>query len=358
MYKLTELLILKYGKNQKHVEAPIGYPIYGTSGIIGYANKYLYDKKAILFGRKGSISKVQFVEEPFWCVDTTFYSIINTNLVIPKYLYYKLSTIDFNSFNEGTTIPSLRAETLNTIEIEIHNYSEQQHIVDTIGSIDELIENYRKNIDRIDKLLMNKYRQAYEKNNRKISISELKLYVTDFVANGSFKDLKDNTEILDYPDYAYFIRNTDLKENCFNKYVNERTYNFLSKSSLFGNEILISNVGDVGSVYLAPVLNKKMTLGNNMIMTTFDDRNNNYYLYCYFKSYEGQYAISGITAGSAQQKFNKTDFKKLLIPLPDDETLQKFNKEARRIIEYKNAIVTIITYLDKLKTCYLKKFFG
>ena len=205
---------------------------------------------------------------------------------------------------------------------------------------------------------MNKYRQAYEKNNSKISINELKLYVTDFVANGSFKDLKDNTEILDYPDYAYFIRNTDLKENCFSKYVNERTYNFLSKSSLFGNEILISNVGDVGSVYLAPILNKKMTLGNNMIMTTFDDRNNNYYLYCYFRSYEGQFAISGITAGSAQQKFNKTDFKKLLIPLPDDETVKKFNKEARRIIEYKNSIVTIITYLDKLKACYLKKFFG
>lgn len=129
MYKLNELLILKYGKNQKDVESSIGYPIYGTSGIIGYASKYLYDKKSILFGRKGSISRVQFVDEPFWCVDTTFYSIINTDLVIPKYLYYKLSTIDFNSFNEGTTIPSLRAETLNTIEFEIHNYSEQQHIV-------------------------------------------------------------------------------------------------------------------------------------------------------------------------------------------------------------------------------------
>ena len=133
--KLKELLTLKYGKKQKNVEFTNGYPIYGTSGIIGYANNYLYSQESILFGRKGSISKVQFINNPFWCVDTTFYSVINNKQVIPKYLFYKLSMINFNAYNEGTTIPSLRAETLNNIELSLHNYEEQQHIVDTIHSV-------------------------------------------------------------------------------------------------------------------------------------------------------------------------------------------------------------------------------
>ena len=133
--KFSNLITLKYGKSQKKVESKLGYPIFGTGGIIGYADTYLYNKETILFGRKGSISKVQFIREPFWCVDTTFYSIINEDIVIPKYLYYKLSTIDFNIYNEGTTIPSLRADTLNELDIDIHDKSTQLHIVDIICSI-------------------------------------------------------------------------------------------------------------------------------------------------------------------------------------------------------------------------------
>ena len=152
--KLSNLITLKYGKSQKKVESQSGYPIYGTGGIMGYANTYLYNKETILFGRKGSISNVQFIKEPFWCVDTTFFSIINEDIVIPKYLYYKLSTIDFNIYNEGTTIPSLRVDTLNEIDIEIHDKSTQQHIVNTIGTIDDKIENNEKLINKIEEFLL------------------------------------------------------------------------------------------------------------------------------------------------------------------------------------------------------------
>ncbi|MBR3617843.1 MAG: restriction endonuclease subunit S [Acholeplasmatales bacterium] len=232
------------------------------------------------------------------------------------------------------------------------------NIIDTIGSIDDLIEKYEENIDQLKKTLEYKYRKIYEKSMIKKSINELGLYVTDFVANGSFKSLKDNTNIMDDDGYAYFIRNTDLKDNIFNKYVDIDTYNFLSKSYLKGNEILISNVGDVGSVYLCPFLNKPMTLGNNMIMVTFDNRNDNFYLYYYFKSYEGQFAISGITAGSAQQKFNKTDFRKLEIPFPDKNLLNDFNLEAKKYIDLINNYSSIKQKLLSLKQLYLNKFFN
>lgn len=144
-YKLKKLLTIKYGKNQNSVEDANGkYFIYGTGGVIGKASKYLYDKESILIGRKGSIENIYFVNDPFWTVDTLFYTIINKSIVIPKYLFYLLSQLDFKQFNEGTSIPSLRVETLNNIDIFIHEPVIQQHIVDTIGSIDDLIE---KNIE-------------------------------------------------------------------------------------------------------------------------------------------------------------------------------------------------------------------
>lgn len=129
---LKDILQLKYGRNQAEVADSNGkYPIYGTGGVMGYANDFLYNKPSILFGRKGSISKVQFVDKPFWCVDTTFYSIIDESKVIPKYLFYKFENIDFSVFDEGTTIPSLRTETLNKLNFSIDSMELQQHIVDT-----------------------------------------------------------------------------------------------------------------------------------------------------------------------------------------------------------------------------------
>lgn len=41
---LSELLKIKYGKNQAAVVANYGYPIYGTSGIIGFSSNPLYEK--------------------------------------------------------------------------------------------------------------------------------------------------------------------------------------------------------------------------------------------------------------------------------------------------------------------------
>ena len=131
--KLKELLELKYGKRQSDVEDLNGtIPIYGTGGIFGKANKDLCSQPSILIGRKGTINKPFWVEEPFWCVDTMFYSIIDASKVVPKYLFYNLSNIDFINYNEGTTIPSLRIDTLNEIDIHLHTKEEQQHIVDSI----------------------------------------------------------------------------------------------------------------------------------------------------------------------------------------------------------------------------------
>ena len=117
IFTLGELATIKYGKNQKKVISDDGtIPIYGTGGLMGYAIESLYDKPSVLIGRKGTIEKVRYVTHPFWTVDTLFYTIVNEELVRTHYFYYLLSLLDLKKYNEGTTIPSLRTETLNRIE--------------------------------------------------------------------------------------------------------------------------------------------------------------------------------------------------------------------------------------------------
>ncbi|MBQ6944724.1 MAG: restriction endonuclease subunit S [Ruminococcus sp.] len=140
-YTLSELATIKYGKNQKKVISFNGkIPIYGTGGFMGYATEFLYDKPSVLIGRKGTIGKVKYVDHPFWTVDTLFYTIVNTDIVIPKYLYYTMSLIDLNNYNEGTTIPSLRTETLNRLEFDIPSLEEQEIILSCLNPLDEKIK--------------------------------------------------------------------------------------------------------------------------------------------------------------------------------------------------------------------------
>ena len=139
-YTLGELVQVKYGKNQKNVLSKTGeYPIYGTGGLMGYATEPLYTKPSVLIGRKGTIDKVKYVDHPFWTVDTLFYTIVNEELIVPKYLYYRMSTMDLSEYNEGTTIPSLRTETLNRIEFDIPSIEDQKIILSFLEPIDEKI---------------------------------------------------------------------------------------------------------------------------------------------------------------------------------------------------------------------------
>ena len=150
------------------------------------------------------------------------------------------------------------------------------------------------------------------------------IVVTDYVANGSFASLAENVQYYNTENYAILIRLVDYNNNFSGEfvYVNEHAYNFLSKSKLYGDEIIISNVGaNVGTVFKCPNLNKPMTLGPNSIIVKLNGNNDFYYYW--FKSRYGKHCIDSIVSGSAQPKFNKTHFKEMAIPVPPIKEQQK-----------------------------------
>lgn len=155
-------------------------------------------------------------------------------------------------------------------------------------------------------------------------IGEYASVITDYVANGSFAALAENVNYKSEPDYAVLIRLTDYNNNFSGDfvYIDEHAYEFLSKSKLYGNEIIISNVGaNVGTVFKCPKLQKKMSLAPNAIM--LKTKGNDDFYYYWFMSRNGQHSLQSIVTGSAQPKFNKTNFKELLVPVPPLDIQEK-----------------------------------
>ena len=142
--------------------------------------------------------------------------------------------------------------------------------------------------------------------------------VTDFVASGSFSSLRENVKYYNSINYAILVRIKDFQCE-FKKdlvYTDKHGYEFLSKSNLFGGELIFSNVGSIGKVFVVPKLDKKMTLAPNSIMVRFKNEEHQKWFYYLFLSNAGLDLLKSITSATAVGKFNKTDFKKLMIPLP------------------------------------------
>ena len=186
-------------------------------------------------------------------------------------------------------------------------------------------------------------------------ICDLPLYISDYVSNGSFASLKENVTLYETPNYAQFIRNTDLKCRQFSVWVDQKSYEYLAKSKLEGGEIIISNVGDVGSVHICPQLNTPMTLGNNVIMIKPLDNIYKYFIYMTFKWFHGKDLIKGITGGSAMPKFNKTDFKSLNLLIPDYSTLCKFNSLVSNLFENTISLNSSNQRLSEIRDSLLPK---
>lgn len=148
-------------------------------------------------------------------------------------------------------------------------------------------------------------------------IKEITEIVTDYVANGSFASLAENVTYKDEEDVAVLIRLVDYNNDFQGKFVfiDEHAYEFLGKSKLYGDEIIISNVGaNVGTVFRCPKLKYKMSLAPNSIMVKF--KGNDDFYFHWLRGYNGQQMLKSIVTGSAQPKFNKTNFKEMLVPVP------------------------------------------
>ena len=112
--KLQELLDIKYGKDHKKL-GDGDIPVYGSGGIMRFADKALYQGESILIPRKGTLSNLMYVNEELWTVDTMFYSVPKSP-VFAKFLFYHLKTFDFNSMNVGSAVPSMTTKVLNDLD--------------------------------------------------------------------------------------------------------------------------------------------------------------------------------------------------------------------------------------------------
>lgn len=150
---------IKNGQDYKDVEVDEGYPVIGSGGQFSYASRFTYNKESVLLGRKGTIDKPLYINEPFWTVDTMYYTVINQD-ISPKFLYYLALTIQFSRYSTNTALPSMTQENLGNYIFAIPANERDRRKIATFldhetAKIDALIEKQRRLIE-----LLKEKRQA------------------------------------------------------------------------------------------------------------------------------------------------------------------------------------------------------
>lgn len=185
-----DVLIIKNGRNQRVVENPDGkYPIYGSGGIMGYADDYICEADTVIVGRKGSINNPIFVEEPFWNVDTAFGLVAKQEVLLPRYLYYFCRNYDFERLNKAVTIPSLTKSDLLKIEIVLPSLRIQEEVVNRLLKIEAVIQLRQKQLQKLDELVKARFVELFgdpERNPKKWPVVSITEIIRGKVSNGFF----------------------------------------------------------------------------------------------------------------------------------------------------------------------------
>ena len=341
--KYKDVLKIKSGKDQKRIECNNGkYPILGTGGKIGTTNMFLYNKPSVLIGRKGTINKPQYMETPFWTVDTLFYSqIYKPN--IPKYLFYSFQNVNWQKYDESTGVPSLSSSTIESVECFIPSIDEQIKISNFLSLLDKKIELQTKKIEALKLFKKGLNQRMFSKIGELKSISQyVEEYINKTSVNNQYPILSSTFNGIVIQN-EYFNKQAASSKNIGYKIVprNYITYRSMSDTGEF--HFNIQDKVDIGIVSPAyPVFRI-----NNI--------NVNYFLNYINESYDFKMQIISIKEGGTRYALGFNKFKKLKIKIIDDDEF--YGDFIKKLNEYLLLEGKKLDDLNKLKKGFLQNMF-
>jgi len=377
-YRLDGLMQIKYGKDHKHL-ADGTYPLYGSGGIMRYVEKPLYDDESILIPRKGTLSNLFYLDQPFWSVDTMFYSKITKDLVLPKYLFYTLKTFDLASLNVGSAVPSLTTEVLNEVLVSIPSLPTQTTIAEILSSLDDKIELNNKINQELENLAQTLFKQwfidfefpnengePYKSSGGEMVDSELGEFPKGWEVY-RFKDIVSNyidnrgktppiandgiplVEVKHMVDIGIY---PSLKTD---KFLSKEVYDTFLRAHLLEDDILMSTVGTIGRLNIVPDF-QIFAIAQNVLGIRFKkDLISQLFMFCLMRTKGFNDEIKSRLIETVQSSIKRGDLEKIPVILPKRILVERFDNIIKDIFDRIKTSVLEIDELVNLRDTLLPK---
>ncbi|MFY9104429.1 restriction endonuclease subunit S [Aliarcobacter cryaerophilus] len=297
------------------------YPIYGAKGLIKTISSYRREESYISIIKDGAgVGRVMICQEKSSIIGTMQYLIPKNNVSL-KFLFYFLSTIDFNKYINGATIPHIYYKDYKNNPFPLPPIEEQKRIVDKLdilfAKIDKAIALHQKNIDEANVFMVSVLNDIFVELEEKYE--KIPLFDVADVNRGKSKHRPRNDKKLFGGNYP-FIQTGDVRNA--NKYINtfNETYSEfgLSQSKLWKKGTICmtiaANIGDVA------ILNIDSCFPDSVV-GIYSENNSNDYLYYFLLTLKQQLESQATT--TAQMNINLKVLQTIGVPLPPVKNQQK-----------------------------------
>lgn len=349
--KFSELAEIKYGKAHSKL-ADGNIPVYGSGGLMRYVDQYLYDDESILIPRKGTLNNVMYKAEPFWTVDTMFWTLLNKDMAFPKYLYYQLSIIDFAGMNVGSAVPSMTVPVLKDIDVTLPPLPEQKAIATVLSSLDDKIDLLHRQNETLEQMAEAMFRQWFvEEAEEEWEEVELGDLIEEVVDNRG----KTPPSLQERTNYPLIEVNAINSSSCLvnydviRKYVSEETYSSWFRNHLEVNDIIISTVGTIGvfSIFTANV----GCIAQNLI--GIRGRVSPYFIYNYLKVNKEE--ILNLDIGGVQPSIKVPHLLSMKLGKPSNMLINMFHDKVKPMYDKVSFNQKQIQTLTQLRDTLLPK---
>lgn len=331
--RLTEFVWFQRGFDLPKTKFEDGtIPVYGSTSILGYHNVAKVKAPGVITGRSGTLGRFQYSLTDFWPHNTTLW-IKDYKGNDPKFAYYLLQCLDFNSFNSGGAVPTLNRNVLNAYLVDVPPIRLQKKIASILSAYDDLIENNLKRIKLLEEQAQITYEEWFVRMkfpghettpiNKDTGLPEGWKEVTlgDLVTlqQGFALNKKSNHHISEVSTEFPLLKISDLFNETETLFVKDT----IPKHFLVDrHEIIFSRTGQVGHAFIG----RKGVVYNNCFRVTPNEKITSLLLYYTLISKKVVTMAKILATGAAQPDLNHGAFKSIKTIQPPIEIQDRFDE--------------------------------
>lgn len=325
-------------------------PYYSANGVIDHINKSTFHGRYILIAEDGSVRtpdghpviKLTDSNEDFW-VSNHAHVLKASRGIDTQYLYYNLSQVNIDQCITGAVQLKVSQENLLNLKVSIHDIDDQRHIVGTIGTIDELIENLESEKEKIIELRQKIF----------LKFIENRPALEPFSAHAKFEggaQPPKSKHIYESKDgYVRFIQNRDYDSDSHLTYIPVSKRNKLCTQE----DIMVDKYGEAGTVRYGLSGAYNVALMKVIPINDYESE--------YIRDFLCQPAIRSILYASSQAStrpsLNESTFTAIKIPLAEKGELLSYERNGKNLLKLELSLNNKIQTSKRLKSALLAKYF-
>ncbi|TWW13719.1 restriction endonuclease subunit S [Dellaglioa algida] len=359
--KLGDILKVNSGRDYKHLHSG-NIPVYGTGGYMLSVDDKLSQQDGIGIGRKGTIDKPQYLSAPFWTVDTLFYLTPLNNHKL-KFIQQITYIINWKKYSEQTGVPSLSKNSIEKIDINVPEITEQTKISELLRTLDNTIALHLFKLEMLKKLKRGYLQVMFPENQRTIPYLRFANFSSPWEQRrlGEVKDIRDGTH--DSPKYHKtghpLVTSKNLSDSGLNmgdiSLINNTDFNRINKRSQVDiNDILFGMIGSIGH----PVLISRNDFAiKNVALIKNNQEIPNHFLLQLLKSPIFNKYIKNKSAGNTQKFLGLNTIRNFIFNVPETKEQNKIGSIFRQLDNNIALHQAKTEKLQQIKKAYLQKMF-